>query len=65
MWNKRIENPSKTWQVRKSIWLGPYKIESTTGDNLFYRSHLGDEKLPLPIIWKIMKLFFEDNILCH
>jgi hypothetical protein len=61
LWDKRREKPRNHGKF-DSLWIGPYIIQGTAGENYFCLNRLDGEKLLLPINSQLLKLFFSEMI---
>ena len=57
MWNARIEDKGKHGKL-DPIWLGPYLIENTWGEDSYVIKDLSDNILELPVHGQFLKRYF-------
>jgi len=57
MWNARIKDKGKHGKF-DPIWLGPYLIENTWGEDSYVLNDLSDNILELPIHERFLKRYF-------
>ena len=57
MWNAKIEDKGKYGKF-DPIWLGPYLIENTWGENSYVIKDLSDNILELSVHGKFLKRYF-------
>ena len=54
MWNARIDDKGKDGKF-DPIWLGPYLIENTWGEDSYINKHLLGNILELPVLGQFLK----------